>query len=95
MAQLIMAVGGEKLVAHGSGSSSAISKSNSRNKIATRKNRGENGRRAVPCGSNPHSYGDSFSELRYGIGSQKARMISTSEMDSDSVAMSKITITLS
>lgn len=44
-----------RLVAHGRGSSSAISKSNRRNRIATRKNRSENGSRAFPSGSNPHS----------------------------------------
>ena len=49
-------------VAHGRGSRRAISRSNKRTRIATRKNRIENGRRAVPSGSKPHSYGDSFSE---------------------------------
>lgn len=48
-------------MAHGSGRRSAISKSNSRNRIATRKNRIENGSRADPSGSKPHSYGDNFS----------------------------------
>ena len=46
---------------HGRGRRSAISKSNKRKRIATRKNRREKGRRADPRGSNPHSYGDSFS----------------------------------
>lgn len=41
--------------AHGRGSRSAISRSNSRNVIATRKNFMEKGRRADPIGSNPHS----------------------------------------
>lgn len=41
--------------AHGRGKSRAISRSNSRNVIATRKNFMENGRRADPMGSNPHS----------------------------------------
>ena len=41
--------------AHGSGRSRAISRSNSRNVIATRKNFMEKGRRADPIGSNPHS----------------------------------------
>lgn len=41
--------------AQGRGSSSAISKSNSRNVIATRKNFIEKGKRADPMGSNPHS----------------------------------------
>lgn len=39
----------------GSGRRSAISRSNKRNRIATRKNRREKGRRAEPRGSNPHS----------------------------------------
>lgn len=58
-------------MAHGSGSSRAISKSNSRKRIATRKNRIENGSRADPSGSNPHSYGDSFSESGFICASQK------------------------
>ena len=41
--------------AHGSGSRRAISRSNSKKVIATRKNFIENGRRADPSGSNPHS----------------------------------------
>lgn len=41
--------------AHGSGKSRAISRSNSRNVIATRKNFMEKGKRADPIGSNPHS----------------------------------------
>ena len=41
--------------AQGSGRSRAISKSNKRNVIATRKNFIEKGRRADPIGSNPHS----------------------------------------
>lgn len=48
--------------AHGSGRSRAISRSNNRNVIATRKNFIEKGRRADPIGSNPHSYGLAFSE---------------------------------
>lgn len=47
--------------AAGSGNSRAISKSNNKNKIATRKNRNENGSRAEFNGSNPHSYGEVFS----------------------------------
>lgn len=39
----------------GSGSRSAISRSKSRNKMATKKKRRENGSRAVPKGSKPHS----------------------------------------
>lgn len=41
--------------AHGSGRRSAISRSNRRNVMATRKNFMEKGRRADPIGSNPHS----------------------------------------
>lgn len=41
--------------AHGSGRSRAISRSKRRNVIATRKNFIENGRRADPMGSKPHS----------------------------------------
>lgn len=49
-------------IAHGRGSNKAISKSNSRNVIATRKNFIEKGSRAELVGSNPHSYGFAFSE---------------------------------
>lgn len=42
-------------IAHGSGSSKAISKSNNRNVMATRKNFIENGKRAELVGSKPHS----------------------------------------
>lgn len=41
--------------AHGSGRSRAISKSNRRKVMATRKNFIEKGKRAEPIGSNPHS----------------------------------------
>ncbi len=41
--------------AQGRGSSSAISRSNSKNVMATKKNFMEKGRRADPIGSNPHS----------------------------------------
>ena len=41
--------------AHGNGRSSAISRSNSKNVMATRKNFMEKGRRADPRGSKPHS----------------------------------------
>lgn len=40
---------------HGSGSKRAISRSKSRKRIATKKNRSEKGRRADPRGSKPHS----------------------------------------
>lgn len=46
----------------------AISKSNMRNSMATKKNRNENGRRAELIGSNPHSYGDAFSNSRERFG---------------------------
>lgn len=52
-------------IAHGRGSSRAISKSNKRNVIATRKNFIENGRRADPVGSNPHSYESTFSVYEF------------------------------
>lgn len=63
----------------GRGRRRAISRSKSRNRIATRKKRSEKGRRAEPIGSNPHSYGDSFSwsgEIR---GSQKETSINSPE----------------
>lgn len=41
--------------AHGRGKRRAISRSNSKNVIATRKNFIEKGNRAEPMGSNPHS----------------------------------------
>lgn len=47
--------------AHGRGRSSAISRSNRRKVIATRKNFIEKGSRAELIGSNPHSYGLAFS----------------------------------
>ena len=40
---------------HGRGSRRAISRSNSRKRIATRKKRREKGKRAEPSGSKPHS----------------------------------------
>ena len=47
--------GEDSWIAHGRGSKSAISRSKSRNVMATRKNFIENGSRADPKGSNPHS----------------------------------------
>lgn len=47
--------GGYIKIFNGSGNNKAISKSNRRNKIATRKNRKEKGIRADLRGSNPHS----------------------------------------
>lgn len=49
-------------IAQGKGRSNAISRSNRRNVIATKKNFIENGKRAEPTGSKPHSYGLVFSE---------------------------------
>lgn len=72
---VIASVGCWECVAHGMGSSSAISRSKRRNKIATKKNRKENGSRAVPRGSNPHSYGESFSVSGVVCGSQKLIVI--------------------
>ena len=48
--------------AQGSGRRSAISRSNRRNVMATRKNFMEKGRQADPMGSNPQSHGLVFSE---------------------------------
>ena len=62
-------------IAHGNGRSSAISRSNSRKVIATRKNFIENGSRAELMGSNPHSYGLAFSVYTLRCGSQKATEI--------------------
>lgn len=53
--------GEESWSPHGRGRRRAISKSKRRNKMATKKKRRENGRRAEPRGSKPHSYGESFS----------------------------------
>lgn len=66
--------------AHGRGSSSAISRSNNRNVMATRKNFMEKGRRADPIGSKPHSYGLAFSAYTFSWGNQNA--ISASSVDS-------------
>ena len=63
--------------AHGSGRRSAISRSNRRNVMATRKNFMENRRRADPIGSNPHSYGLVFSEYAFSWGSQNAMITSS------------------
>lgn len=49
-------------IAQGRGSRRAISRSNSRNVMATRKNFIEKGSRAELVGSNPHSYGFAFSQ---------------------------------
>lgn len=64
-------------IAHGRGSKRAISRSNSRNVMATRKNFMEKGNRADPIGSKPHSYGLTFSAYVYSWGSQNAIRISS------------------
>lgn len=48
-----------------------------------RKNRIENGRRADPRGSNPHSYGESFSESGFIWASQKFSMVRVALKASD------------
>ena len=52
-------------MAHGSGRSSAISRSNNKKVIATKKNFIEKGSRAELMGSNPHSYGFAFSVYEF------------------------------
>lgn len=54
-AQKKVKVGLDNWLPHGSGRSRAISRSNRRKRMATKKNRRENGRRADPRGSKPHS----------------------------------------
>lgn len=66
---------GVVLIAQGNGNSKAISRSNSKNRIATRKKRREKGSRAVPRGSKPHSYGESFSVSGLVCGNQKLMVI--------------------
>lgn len=53
--QVSVVVGFWSWVAHGRGRRRAISRSNRRKRMATRKNRIENGSRAEPSGSKPHS----------------------------------------
>lgn len=72
-----MVVGDELFSAHGRGRSRAISRSNNRNIIAIRKNCSENGMWAEPRGSNPHSYGESFSESCIILGSHRFNEISS------------------
>lgn len=78
---VIVTVGCDKLIAHGVGSRRAISRSKRRNRMATRKKRMENGRRADPSGSNPHSYGESFSMSGNICGSQKLTSIKIREIN--------------
>lgn len=58
--------------------------------MATRKNRMENGRRAEPSGSNPHSYGDSFSESGFIWASQKFRAVRAMLRVRDRAIMNRI-----
>lgn len=71
MAQRNVRRGEESWSPQGRGRRRAISRSKRRNRIATRKNRREKGRRAEPRGSKPHSYGESFSRSEFIKGSQK------------------------
>lgn len=89
-AHINVVVGFCSCMAHGSGSSRAISKSNSRNRMATRKNRMENGSRADPSGSKPHSYGDSFSESGFIWASQKFSAVRIMLRVADRVIMNMI-----
>ena len=77
-------------MAHGSGRSRAISRSNRRNRMATRKKRMEKGSRAEPRGSNPHSYGDSFSGSGFIWASQKFSAVSSMLRTNESVSMNRI-----
>lgn len=52
---MIVSVEEARCMAQGEGRSRAISRSKRRKRIATKKNRIENGSRADPKGSNPHS----------------------------------------
>ena len=63
--------------AYGSGRRSAISRSKSRNVMATRKNFMEKGKQADPMGSNPQSHGLVFSEYTFSGESQNAIMTSS------------------
>jgi len=65
------------MVAAGSGNKRAISKSKSKNKIATRKNRKEKGNRADFNGSKPHSYGELFSLSDFRLGKMCAAAANT------------------
>lgn len=66
-------------IAHGRGRRRAISRSNSRKVMATKKNFIEKGSRAELIGSNPHSYGLAFSVYVFKWGNQKATEIRTME----------------
>lgn len=88
--QVRVVMGDWSWVAHGRGSRRAISRSNRRKRIATRKNRIENGSRADPRGSNPHSYGDSFSESGFIWASQKFNRVSAMLRVDDRTIMNRI-----
>ena len=88
--QIRVVVGDWSWVAHGRGRSRAISRSNRRNRMATRKNRIENGSRADPRGSKPHSYGDSFSESGFIWASQKFSAVRRMLRASDKVNINRI-----
>lgn len=70
IAQKNVCIGSGSWSAQGRGRRSAISRSNNKNRMATKKNRIEKGSRAEPIGSKPHSYGESFSGSGFICGSQ-------------------------
>ncbi len=55
-----------------------------------RKNRIENGRRADPRGSKPHSYGDSFSESGLACANQKFNVVRIALRARERVSMNVI-----
>lgn len=59
-------------------------------RLLLRKNRIENGSRADPRGSNPHSYGDSFSESGLVWASQKFSVVRIVARARESVSMNVI-----
>jgi hypothetical protein len=68
-------------VISGRGINNTISMSKTRKITAKRKNRSENGARAEPVGSNPHSNGESFSRfLSIILGDKNQIMIRRSEI---------------
>lgn len=58
--------------------------------LLLRKKRIENGSRADPSGSNPHSYGDSFSESGFIWASQKFNVVRIMLRAKDRVSMNVI-----
>lgn len=76
--------------AQGAGKRRAISRSNSRKRMAIKKNRIENGNRAEPIGSKPHSYGDSFSVSGLFCGSQNPTVIRAIDSDTVNANISEI-----